>query len=100
MKKKTVAEKRAYLAENIVVVLPKMESIKSNLEKVAPYGSRELEAYKKVCKSVDDDVLTLRGIDQYASIDFRVKALDEILGKVPSYVMELGKFQSLYSKKK
>lgn len=99
MKKQKVGKDAAYVAENVGILLPKMESIKLNLARVQPYNNRDLDsAYRKTCLSVDEDISILRGIVQYGQA-YKVKIIDDMSKRLVSYMSDLGHFQSAHSKK-
>jgi len=100
MKKRAVVRDAAYVAENVGVLLPKMESIKLNLGMVPLYSNGNLDpAYKKTFESVSEDVSILRGIVQYGSA-YKVKIIDDMSRRLISYMSDLGHFQSVHSKKR
>jgi len=95
-----MGKKSEYVKEKVDFLLPKMESLKGTLDKIALYGDRALsDRYGAVCKSVNDDILILRGIDQYG-LSYRTRLVDSISKSLLSYMSDLGHFEkAAYSKK-
>lgn len=99
MKKGAAVKDMSYVTENVNVLLPKMESIKFNLDKVPFYNGKDLDvAYQSTCRSVEEDISILRGIVQYGQA-YKVKIVDDMSKRLLSYMSELGHFQSVHSKK-